>query len=180
MINWVGREFTLSGWARLGSAASGVSCLCISSLERAPFPSGSYSFGFRKSLTPFKEGKHLGDTAKRRLSPEGLAVWDGGSLGSRGGMETCASGNLRDILGNESLILLSAGPVLAAPSQSAAHHSAFRLRFGWQRRVPSIHLHLWLITVIDATVFLSLNLLTSKCSSHSSQLSLISQIKSCF
>lgn len=46
------------------------------------------------------------------------------------------------------------------------HYSAFRLRFSWQGRLPSIHLHLWLITVIDTTLFPSLNLLTSKCSSH--------------
>lgn len=56
--------------------------------------------------------------------------------------------------------------VLVFPSSSVAHYSAFRLRFGWQRWLPSILLHLWLITIIDTTLFPSLNLLTSKCSSH--------------
>lgn len=55
------------------------SCLCISSQGQALFPSGSYSFRFRKSLTPLKEEKYLGNTAKMCLLatvlfPEGQAV----------------------------------------------------------------------------------------------------------
>lgn len=72
MINWVGREFTPTGWAD-AEVPPPVFPVCAS-LKQAPFPSGSYSFGFRKSLTLFQEEKHLGDTAKRSLSPEGLAV----------------------------------------------------------------------------------------------------------
>lgn len=46
------------------------------------------------------------------------------------------------------------------------HQPALKLRLGWQRRTPSIHLHFWLMTATDTKLCLSLNLLTSTYSSQ--------------
>lgn len=42
------------------------------------------------------------------------------------------------------------------------YQPALKLRLGWQRRTPSIHLHFWLMTATDTKLCLSLNLLTSQ------------------
>lgn len=46
------------------------------------------------------------------------------------------------------------------------YQPALELRLGWQRRTPSIHLHFWLMTATEMKLCVSLNLLTSTCSSQ--------------
>lgn len=99
------------------------------------------------------------------LFPEGQVVGDWGPLGGQGSMEPCFW-EPNTYFEEWELHPFPSPGVLVFLSSTVAHYSAFSLRFGWQGKLPSILLHLWLITIIDTTLFPSLNLLTSKCSSH--------------
>ena len=173
----MGHEFSLTWWARCWSTASGFfSCLCISSQWQALFPSGSYSFRFRKSLTPLKEEKYLGNTAKvcllaSVLFPEGQAVWGGGFFGKpRQDGILCFWEPSRHFGGWE------LHPFLSLASSRRPHQQLITQHLGWDLagKEGPCDSSSSLVNYCNWHNSVSITLLTSKCSSHTSQLSLIS------